>query len=83
MTVFATACTPSGWDQETKALFIDACKTTLPNQSDYTSEQISTYCDCALEAVIKVYPNQQDAIENGALLHDIEGAKACKESILR
>lgn len=83
ITVLTSACTPSGWDQNTKALFLEACVTTLPNQSDYTTDQVAAYCNCALEEVIKVYPNQQDAIENGVKLHDLEGAKSCKESILK
>lgn len=83
ITVLATACTPSGWDQDTKSLFLEACVSTLPNQSAYTIDQVKAYCDCALEEVIKVYPNQQDAIANGVKLHDLEGAKACKETILK
>lgn len=80
--VILTSCNPTGWDQETKDNFIQGCTTTLQEKGIYTAQQMQSYCECALKAVIEKYPNQQDAVANGPTLHEDNGPQICREQYL-
>ncbi len=75
--LLVTSC-HTGWDQDTQQLFVQQCSVDFSNYQDKTGP----YCQCALEAVIKAYPNQVDAIAAGDSLHFIKDVLQCKSKIL-
>ena len=61
----AFASCKEGWTDEYKTQYRQQCQ--QENSGLYaTQAQTDAYCDCNLEAVMKIYPHPSDIIENYA-----------------
>jgi hypothetical protein len=59
----ATSSCKEGWNDEYKAQYHTQCLQEAGGMYQ-TAEQAKAYCDCNLEAVMKIYPHPSDILEN-------------------
>lgn len=63
ITTISFASCKEGWTDDYKAQYRSQCLQEAGGMYQ-TKEQVESYCDCNLEAMMKVYPHPSDVLEN-------------------
>jgi hypothetical protein len=63
LVILASSSCKEGWSDDYKAQYHTQCLQEAGGMYQ-TNEQAKAYCDCNLEAVMKVYPHPSDLLEN-------------------
>ncbi len=71
----------SGWDNESKTLFYEACKEDA-HARGLDENKTKTVCDCRLETVQKKYPTLAEAMDNIDAIMKDEDLKNCEQTII-
>lgn len=61
--VLISSSCKEGWTDDYKAQYRSQCLQEAGGMYQ-TKEQVESYCDCNLEAMMKVYPHPSDVLEN-------------------
>lgn len=70
----------SGWDNESKTLFYDACKEDA-HARGLDEQKTKAVCDCRLETIQKKYPTLAEAMDNIDAIMKDEDLKNCEQTI--